>query len=179
MLNKERIREAEINFKIYLEEGLIKKVKFRKEIYNTYMRNYKESITLLDFIDKNEISYLWEIVVAYYSMFYIANALLYKLGYKVGSKIVHKVTADALIVLARGKLKEHFIEYYENLRNDALELASARADEIIYLFERERIKRSVFQYETHEEIKRSKAKTSFNRAIEFCNEINKLLELKF
>jgi len=176
MLNEKRIKEAESNFKRYLEEGLIRKEKFRKEVFETYLKNYKESITLLDFIDKNKISFLWEIVVAYYSMFYIANAFLYKLGYKTGSKIVHKVTADALIVLARDKLKKSLIRDYEVIKEEALELASTKADEIISSFDRERIKRSIFQYTTQEEIKELKAKTSFRRAIEFCNAIMKLLE---
>ena len=36
MLSEKRIREAESNFKIYLEEGLIRKENFRKEIFETY-----------------------------------------------------------------------------------------------------------------------------------------------
>lgn len=43
MLNEKRIEEAETNFRTYLEEGLIRKEKFRKEVFNTYLRNYKES----------------------------------------------------------------------------------------------------------------------------------------
>ena len=42
---------------------------------------------------------------SYYSMFYIANAVLIKKGYKTGDKIAHKVTADALITIIRSKLK--------------------------------------------------------------------------
>ena len=176
MLSKKMIKEAERNFKSYLTEGLIKKEKFRKQVFDTYMKNYQESIKLLNFIDKNKISYLWEIVVAYYSMFYIANAFLYKLGYKIGNKIVHKVTADALIVLARKRLKESIIEDFDSVQQEALEFASTKADELISSFDKERVKRNVFQYGMHEEIKESKAKTSFKRAIEFCNEIMKLLE---
>lgn len=176
MLTKERIKEAEQNFKQYLAEGLIKKEVFREEIFNTYMKNFNETMNLLNFLDKQKISNLWEIVVAYYSMFYIANAYLYKLGYKIGNKIVHKVVSDSLIVLARNKLKENFLEDYENTKEEALELASTKADEIISYYDQERIKRSIFQYETHDDIKESKAKTSFNRAIKFCNEIMKLIK---
>lgn len=175
MLNEKRIKEAEINFKSYLNEGLIRKEKFKKEVFNTYMKNYQESIKLLNFIDKNKISCLWEIVVAYYSMFYIANAFLYKIGYKTGSRIVHKVTADALIVLARKKLNESFLEDFDDIQQEALEFASTKADEIVSSFDKERVKRNIFQYGTHEEIKESKAKTSFSRATQFCNEIMKLL----
>jgi len=175
MLSEKRIKEAESNFKIYLAEGLIRREKFRKEVLDTYMKNYQESIKLLDFIDKNKVSYLWEIVVAYYSMFYIANAFLYKIGYKTGHRIVHKVTADALIVLARKELKESFLEDFDSIQQEALEFASTKADEVVSSFDKERVKRSIFQYGTHEEIKESKAKTSFKRATQFCNEIMKLL----
>jgi len=153
MLSKKRIKEAESNFKSYLTEGLIKKEKFRKQVFDTYMKNYQESIRLLNFIDKK-----------------------YKLGYKIGNKIVHKVTADALIVLARKRLKESIIEDFDSVQQEALEFASTKADEVISSFDKERVKRNIFQYGMHEEIKESKAKTSFKRAIEFCNEIMKLLE---
>jgi hypothetical protein len=49
-------------------------------------------------------------------MYYYTNAVLLKIGYKVGEKIVHKVTSDALIVYIRGKLKENLVEDYEETR---------------------------------------------------------------
>ena len=57
MLNEKRIKEAETNFKVYLADGLIKQENLRKEVFDTYMRNYKESLNLPIFIDKNEISF--------------------------------------------------------------------------------------------------------------------------
>ncbi len=39
----------------------------------------------------------------------------------------------------------------------------------------ERVKRSIFQYETTEEVKTAKAQTSLKRAEEFAKEIEKLL----
>ncbi len=176
MLSNERIKEAESNFRSYISEGIIRKEKFKKEILDTYLKNYKESILLLNIIDKNKISFLWEIVTAYYSMFYIANAFLYKIGYKTGHKIVHKVIADALIVLTRNKIKKDLLESYDNMKDEALELASSKADEIVSSFDKERVKRSTFQYGTHEDIKEAKAKTSFARAVEFCNVLMGLIK---
>ena len=46
---------------------------------------------------------------------------------------------------------------------------------LIDSFDKERDKRSYFQYETTEEIKRGKAKTSFERAKIFSTELHKLL----
>ena len=78
---------------------------------------------------------------------YIANAVLLKIGYKVGDKISHKVTSDALIVLARGKLKKELIEEYETVKEDALEIISSKADSLLESLDFEREKRSKFQYE--------------------------------
>ena len=107
-------------------------------------------------------------------MFYLANALLYKIGYKVGEKIAHKVTADALIVFARNKLKKSLIESYENVRDEAL--ASMKSEELIEYFDYERKKRSFIQYDMPEEIKISKVQTSLERAREFMLQISKVLE---
>lgn len=64
-------------------------------------------------------------------MYYIANAVLISLGYKVGDKISHKVTSDAIIVFVRNKLKKELIEEYENIKEDALELISSKTDSIL------------------------------------------------
>lgn len=102
-------------------------------------------------------------------MFYIANAVLYKKGFKIGSKVAHKVTSDALIVLIRNKLKDSFIESYEVSSNEALALS----DNLLKNFNNERLKRSLFQYETTKEIKQ--AKTSLRRAKEFSAQMEKLI----
>ena len=83
-------------------------------------------------------------------MYYMANAVLYKLGYKVGSKISHKVTADALIVFVRNKLKDVLLEEFEDIQEEALEIAKIKSDELIESFDLERKKRSKFQYEMTE-----------------------------
>ena len=99
MLDEKRIKEAERNVRNYLEEGLLKRTtEFNKDILNTYKRNSKESLEIANFLSKNNRSPLWVIVCSYYSMYYIANAVLYNIGYKVGERISHKVTSDALIV---------------------------------------------------------------------------------
>ena len=108
-------------------------------------------------------------------MYYITNAVLYKIGYKVGSKISHKVSSDALIVFIKNKLKKELLKDYEDAKEDALEIMGRKTDEIILSFEQEMNKRSLFQYESTDEIKRVKAKTSLERAKRFVFEMNKLL----
>lgn len=119
---------------------------------------------------------LWIIVISYYSMFYSANAVLLHLGYKVGDKIVHKVTNEALIVLILDKLKKEILENYESTKEDAMEIASFKAESIVEEYGYELNKRSKFQYNMLEETKESKAETSFKRAKEFVFEMKKLIK---
>ncbi len=174
MLDEKRIREAETNLKTYLAEGLVKKEAFQNIVFDTYLRNHRESLSLAEHVYSHSLSNLWTIVISYYSMFYIANAVLYKMGNKIGSKQAHKVTVDALIALARNKLKNALLEDYEQAQEDALEIASIKADTLLESLDHERKKRSLFQYETTEEIKQTKAQTSFLRAKEFSVEMEKL-----
>mgnify|MGYP001591423809 FL=1 len=175
MLEKYRIKEAETNIRAYLNEGLIKKESPNPDALRVLLRNAKESIDSADKLSTDRISDLWVIVCSYYSMFYIANAVLRKLGYKVGEKIAHKVTADTLIVYARGKLKETLIEEYENSKEEALNLAGIKADTLIESFDREKTKRGIIQYRTDDIDKQAKAKTSLQRAKQFRNEMQILL----
>jgi len=177
MLDEERTINAEKNVKAYFEDELIWKTKkCEKHISETYKRNYKESLDIAKKLLDEKLSNLWIVVTSYYSMYYIANAVLYKIGYKVGPKISHKVTADSLIVFIRNKLKKNLLlEYYEEAKEDALEIIGRKTDEIISSFDKEQTKRSTFQYESTEEIKRAKAETSFERAKQFIFEMEKLL----
>lgn len=175
MLDKKRVKEAEDNVKSYLEEGLLKKTAANAQIMGILLRNAKESLRVAEDIRQKGLSELWVIVCSYYAMYYYANAVLLRLGYKVGEKIVHKVTSDAMIVYVRGKLKESIIEEYEQTREEALNIAGIRADSLIESFDFERNKRSTIQYKTVEIEKHSKAETSMQRAKEFAKEMEKLL----
>ena len=169
----QRIKEAEKNTKQYLLDGLITKrtSKIRQEIF---YENAKDSIKAAQLLMNNEHT-LWTIVTSYYSMFYIANTILLKKGYKVGDKIAHKVTSDALIAILRKDIQNSLINDYEEAKEEALRLAQIRTHEIITNYDNERKKRSRIQYETTEKEMKNKAKTSLNRAKEFLYELEKLL----
>jgi uncharacterized protein (UPF0332 family) len=175
MLDKARIKEAENNVRSYLDEGLLKKATPNKQVMDILLRNAKESLRVAEEVHQTNLSELWVIVCSYYTMYYYANAVLLRFGYKVGGKIVHKVTSDSLIVYVRGKLKESLIEEYEQTKEEALNLAGMKADSLIESFEFERNKRGLIQYKTIEVEKQSKAKTSLQRAKEFAKEMEKLL----
>ncbi len=175
MLDLIRIREAEDKVLIYLDDGLLKKVGADKNVIHILLRNAQESLSVSEEISKNNWSDLWVIVCSYYSMYYYANAVLLKLGYKVGDKIAHKVTSDALITYVRKKLKASLLEEYEETKKEALNLAGLYADNLIESFDFERHKRNYIQYNTIETEKHSKSKTSLQRAKVFAKEMRKLL----
>lgn len=68
-MDKMRIKEAEQNFKQYLNDGLIKKSLFKQEIFDIYMKNSQESLEVANFLNNQNITNLWVIVSSYYSMF--------------------------------------------------------------------------------------------------------------
>lgn len=175
MLDKERVKEAETNVRGYLREGLLKKRNSDENILNTFRKNSEESLMVADLILNEDLSSLWVIVSSYYSMYYIANSVLLKLGYKVGSEVSHKVTGDALVVFVRDRLKKSLLEDFEDAKAEAMELANL-TDDIISSFDFERKKRSTFQYNMTAPVKKSKAQTSIERAKKFNLEFEKLLE---
>lgn len=128
MLDEGRVKEAEDNVKRYITDGLLKKRNLDENILNTLRKNSEESLMVADLVLKEDLSSLWVIVSSYYSMYYIANAVLLKLGYKVGSSVSHKVTNDALIVFVRDKLKKSLLEDFEDAKAEAMDLANLTDD---------------------------------------------------
>lgn len=176
MLDKKRIQEAQSNVRNYLADGLMKKVAMKDQVATKILlNNSHESLKIAELLDKDNHSNLWTIVTSYYAMYYIAKAVLYEFGYKVGEQISHKVTADALIVCVMPKLTASLLAEYEEAKEEALELSGNKAHEMIESFDLERDKRSRFQYSITEVVLKSKAQTSLARAKKFIAEIEKLL----
>lgn len=176
MIDAKRRKQAENNFRTYLQDGLITKEKsdLSKE---KYIENAELSLSTANELMQSRLKpYLWVIVVSYYSMFYIANAVLLHLGFKTQDKIKHKVTNEALIALVLDKLKKELLEDYESIQQDALEIAGAKAEALIESYSFELDKRSRFQYEMLEETKEGKARTSLKRAAEFVFEMKRLMK---
>lgn len=175
MIDEKRKKEAKSNFDRYLAEGLIKK-ESNDAAKEMYLKNAELSLQVADELSKSQLKpHLWVIVCSYYSMFYIANAVLISRGYKTQGKIAHKVTSDALIVLVLNLLRKELLESYESVQKDALDLAAIRAENIVESYDLELDKRSRFQYNMLEQTKESKAATSLQRAREFLYELKKVL----
>ena len=172
-MDEKRIKQAEDNFKKYVQDSKTKEVsKINPLIYNTYLKNARESLKVANQLFQNKTSSLWVVVTSYYSMFYMACAYIYKLGYKPGSEIVHQVVNEALIVKGRHKIKNYILENY----NEEKEKALIIVDNYLDNYGREKAKRAAFQYETTEDIKESKAQTSLVRAREFLTLIEEILQ---
>ena len=77
MLDEERIKQAQQNVASYLQDGLLKKQDFKEVVFRVLRNNATESLEVAESL----VSDFWVIVISYYSMYYIANAVLYKLGY--------------------------------------------------------------------------------------------------
>ena len=176
MLDENRIKEAQCNVRDYVNDGRLKSVNARDPVVGRILvNNSKESLKVAKILFENKHSDMWTIICSYYSMYYIANAVLYKFGHKVGEKNPHKVTIDSLIVYIRDKLKKAILQDYEDALDEALNLAGVRSDELMEFFDDERKKRGRIQYNTSEQAKRSKAQTSLERAEKFIFELEKLL----
>lgn len=173
MLTDKRIKEAERNTKTYLAEGLLKR-STDDVAKNILYKNAYDSLKAAQLLIDNHQS-LWTIVTSYYAMFYMANAVLLATGYKTQDKIVHKVTADALIAIIRKKLKDSIISTYEEVREEALDIAEIKSGELTAHFDFERRKRNSIQYHTTNIAIAAKAKTSLQRATTFLFEMEALM----
>ncbi|HII16511.1 TPA: HEPN domain-containing protein [Candidatus Woesearchaeota archaeon] len=178
MIDEKRKKEAQSNFSRYLQEGLLKK-EHNDLAMNKYIENADISLKTANELMQSQLKpYLWVIVTSYYSMFYMANAVLLSYGYKTQDKIAHKVTSDALIFLILDKLRKELLEGYEAIQRDTLEIASTKAESVIESYSLELDKRSRFQYNMLEQTKEAKAQTSLKLASEFVFELKKLLKGK-
>ena len=201
MIEKKRIEEASRNVRQYIADGLLKiRDNESKKLVSFFMDQAERSLRTASVIfelstdsaaketmrlERDFESHLWVIVTSYYSMFYAALALLASQGIRAGRQLVHKVVADALIhFFISNKRLAKMLEDYEEARDTSLELMAReelmkhlekRADELIVAYEREREKRSKFQYDIGEMAKRGYAETSLQRARDLVSEVRKIL----
>ena len=193
MLDDKKLKEVQYRVKQYLDNGIIR-TKQQKEFVNFFLSNAEKSLNsanaLYDLsIDKemqnktgyiNFDGFLWVVNACYYSMFYMARALLENEGIKIKSDLsVHVITFDALVnfFYINNKLQKRFIEDFEDAKEEASELlGKQKAGQLVedYFFEKE--KRAIFTYDTKEIVIRAKAKTSIERAKRFNQEIKKIVK---
>ncbi len=204
MITDKHIKEAEQNLKHYFEEGLLKKNPAHAQFAEFYVNNAKMSLQLANYLLKlsidNEIKkmagfpedfecFLWIIVTSYYSMFYIANAAMAKLGLKVGEKIAHKITQDVLLIyfIKNNRLAKSLLEDYKTTKSEVLGLMNVsedellkefqvKAKELVATFSAQREKRGEFQYDITKIAKQHIAELSLERAKNFVQEMTKVID---
>lgn len=192
MLQEEKLKEAEKRVKQYVAEEIIK-TKEKPAHMEFFIKNANDSIDsakvlfeistdtekqkILGFASFNGL--LWTVNASYYSMFYMARALLENEGIKIKTDLsIHTVTFDALVsyFYLTGKLQKELLDDFAEAKGDASELlGKQKADELIEEYFFEKRKRGTFTYEMGETLVKSKAKTSLERAQKFMREIKKIL----
>lgn len=193
MLDEKKLKEVESRVKNYLREGIIK-TKQKKEFTDFFLTNAEKSLNsanaLFDISTDKDMQektgyinfdgFLWVVNASYYSMFYMARALLESEGIKISSDLsIHAVTFDAIITFfyLNGKLQKRLIEDFAEAKEDAAELlGKQKADQLVEDYFWEKGKRATFTYNTKEIVIKSKAKTSIERAKRFNEEIRKIIE---
>lgn len=184
MLQEKKLKEAEFRVKQFINKGTIK-TKEKPEHVDFYLKNADDSIDsakalfeLSTNLDKQQYlgftsfnGLLWVVNASYYSMFYMARALLENSGIKIKTDFsIHSVTFDSVIYYfyLTGKLQKELLDDFIDAKEDADELlGKQKADELIedYFFEKK--KRGSFTYNMGEVLVQSKAKTSLERAQKF------------
>jgi len=197
MLDKERIKKAELNYQEYLRSSQVTpKHKAIAKYVTFFLKNAETSIltakTLLEVSEstnkKNALgvgtdfeSFLWVVVSSYYSMFYASLGLLAHHNIKVGDQSKHKVVADILVAqfIANKRLAK-LLEGYEETKETALGIVGTeeKAMELVESFDLEREKRGKLQYDLGAEAKQNLARTSLSRASAYVAEIRAILREK-
>ncbi len=193
MLDENKLKEAEKRVKQYQSEGIVK-MKEKPEYVGFFFKNADDSIDsakalfdistnaekqkILGFTSFNGL--LWVVNASYYSMFYMARALLANEGIKIKTELsIHAVTFDTVVscFYLTGKLQKELLNDFIEAKEDAAELmGKQKADELIeeYFFEKK--KRGTFTYNMGEILVKSKAKTSLERALKFRRELKRIIE---
>ena len=193
MLEDKRLKEAQLRVKQYLDNGAIK-TKQQKEFVDFFLSNAEKSLNSANALydlstDKdmqqktgyvNFDGFLWVVNACYYSMFYMARALLENEGIKIKSDLsVHAITFDAVVnfFYLNGKLQKKLIEDLADAKKEASELlGKQKADQLIEDYFWEKGKRATFTYNTKEIVIKAKANTSLERAKQFNQEIKRIIK---
>ena len=175
MLEDKKIEEAKKNAIKSISSGAIVKTKETKYV-DFFIKNAKDSLDSAKVLFDISISektknafgmpnfngFLWVINSSYYSMFYMARALLESTGVKIKTdESIHFLVFNALVYYfySTGKLEKHFIEDFENAQEESSEiLGREKAKEMISDYSSEKEKRAKFTYEIGEIAKKAKQK---------------------
>jgi len=144
------LRIARINF------DLNKRKDFIKELEGTVEH------------DQNFNTYEWVIIMSYYAMFHSVNALLRKIGIKVGKEHAHEITKNLLLhcFYHTKIIEDELLKIYENAEEKATELV------VSYIFAKE--ERKKYQYDVNVESQKEDAEKILNDAVNFVSRLKEM-----
>lgn len=197
MLDNKEIEIIRNNIRAFLSNNTILKEKKAGKFVDFFINNAYNSLDsaklLFDVSTKKDLQktagfpdfngFLWVINASYYSMFYMARALLENEGIKIktDSASIHLITFNALVYYfyLTGKIQKGMVEEFKEAGEEASEvLGKEKARALIEDYSYEKVKRGRFTYEMGEIAMQNKAETSLNRAKKFNEEIRKMLILR-
>lgn len=181
ILNKDQveieIKQYKINdkIKIMFPDESWTKHHFNKADYNLRIArinfNLNEHQDFIKELEQAEESdpefntFEWVIIMGYYAMFHSVNALLRKIGVKVGKEYAHEITTNLLL----------YYFYYTKIIEDELlkiyEDAEEKAKGLIvsYIFAKD--ERTRHQYEVNTESQKKDAEKVLNDAVDFVSKL--------
>src|SRR3989344_285359 len=120
-------------------------------------------------LEKDFTFYSSVISHSYYCIFYSAKAILIEIGIKTEAPEVHKKTLEAFekYLVKTGKLDAELLRIYQKIM--------VRAEELLGIFSKEKGKRGKFTYQKLPQANQEPAKQSFDNALFFFKNINKVI----
>jgi hypothetical protein len=192
MQDKKTEKQAESSIRQLLKEGKI--IKEERGVYTEFfLKNAQDSFNsakLLyrvstDNLLKKSLGFpsfnglLWVINSSYYSMFYMARALLENEGIKIKTEqSIHAITYNALVYYfyLTKKIEKSLIEEFKQAGQEVSEiLGKEKAKKLIEDYSDEKYKREKFTYEMGEIAMQNKAQTSLERAKKFNEQLRKMM----
>ncbi len=192
MLDEKDINIIKNNAERLIRKGDIirgEKGRFAEFFLNNSRNSFDSAKLLFKVSDNKELQkslgylgfngYLWVINASYYSMFYMARALLEKDGVKLKSdQSIHEAVFNSLVYYfyISGKIEKKIVEELRNAGEEVAELLGKEKSKNLvddYFYEKD--KRGRFTYEMGEIAMQNKAQTSLDRARIFNEEIRKMI----
>ncbi len=186
ILNKDQVEievknyKTEDKIKIRLPDETWTNYHFSKSDYNLRIArvnfNLNEHKDFIKELEKSEDpefnTYEWVIIMSYYAMFHSVNALLKKIGIKIGKKYAHEITTNLLLYYFYYTkiIEDELLKLYENAEEKAKSLV------VSYIFAKE--ERTKYQYEANIESQKKDAEKVLDDATNFVSrlkDINKTL----
>ncbi len=164
--------------KVVYPDGVWTKYYFGKAEYNLRMArlnfNLNEHPDFMKELEKTKEhdaefdTYEWVIIMSYYAMFHSVNALLRKIGVKVGKEHAHEITTNLLLYYFYYTkiIEDELLKIYENAEEKAKELV------VSYIYaEGERTK---YQYEVNLASQKKEAEDILDSAVNFVGRLKNI-----